>query len=57
MKALYFLFGLVMIAALIAVQLFAFYLVAQLVLYVVSFVPLIGRKHRHKDFDQLNRRP
>ena len=48
-------FGLAMIAALMAVQLLALYLISRLVLMAVSFVPMIGRKHRHKDWDRRNR--
>ena len=55
MKLLYFLMGLVMIAGLIAVQLLALWLLARVVLYAVSFVPLVGRKHRHNEWDDLNR--
>ena len=49
-------FGFAIIAALIAAQLLALYLISRVVLIAVSFVPMIGRKHRHKDWDTINRR-
>jgi hypothetical protein len=55
-KVLYFVSALAWTVALIAVQLLAFYFVARLFLYAISFVPMIGRKHRHQNWDELNRR-
>ncbi len=51
---LHMLAGLAMIAGLLIVQALALYLVARLVLIGVSFVPLIGRRHRHSGWDSVN---
>jgi len=48
--------GLGSIAGLLALQALALYLIWWVVMIVVSFVPAIGRKHRHRDWDRLNRR-
>jgi len=44
------------IAGLLALQALVLYLIWWIVMIVVSFVPTIGRKHRHRDWDRLNRR-
>ena len=44
------------IAGLLALQALALYLIWCVVMIVVRFVPVIGRKHRHRDWDRLNRR-
>ena len=50
------LLGFALIAALIAVQVVVLYVISMLVVAGVSrFAPLVGRKHRHKDWDRLNR--
>jgi cell division septal protein FtsQ len=49
------LLGFAMIVALIAVQLLVLYAISRLVLIAVSFVPMIGKRHRHKDWSRLNR--
>lgn len=46
--------GLAMIAGLLAVQLLVLHLIARLVLIAVSFVPLIGKRHRHAQWGSLN---
>ena len=48
--------GLGSIAGLLALQALVLYLIWWIVMIVVSFVPTIGRKHRHRDWDRLNRR-
>ena len=48
--------GLGSIAGLLALQALVLYLIWWVVMIVVSFVPTIGRKHRHRDWDRLNRR-
>lgn len=53
-NVLHLLGGLAMIAGLLFVQALALYLVARLVLIGVSFVPLIGKRHRHSRWDSLN---
>lgn len=56
MKVLQLLAGFVMIAALLAIQALALYVLARIVLIAVSRMPMIGRKHRHDGWDRLNRR-
>lgn len=46
--------GLAIIAGLLIVQALALYLIARLVLIAVSFVPLIGKPHRHSQWDSFN---
>ena len=46
--------GLAIIAGLLFVQALALYLIARLVLIAVSFVPLIGKRHRHSQWNSLN---
>ena len=48
--------GFAMIAAFLAIQALVLYVIARIVLVAVSFVPMIGKKHRHPDWDRLNRR-
>jgi len=33
----------------------AFYVIYRIVMMTVSFIPAIGKKHRHRDWDRLNR--
>jgi hypothetical protein len=46
--------GLAIIAGLLIIQALALYLIARLVLIAVSFVPLVGKRHRHSRWDSLN---
>ena len=46
---------LAVIAGLLALQALALYLCWMLVLHVVRFVPLVGRRHRHARWTELNR--
>lgn len=43
-----------MIAALMAVQALVLYMIWWIVMIAVSFVPVIGKKHRHRDWERLN---
>ena len=45
-----------MIAALLALNALALYMIWWLAMIVVTFVPIIGKKHRHSGWDRLNRR-
>ena len=47
--------GFAMIAGILAVLAAAGYFMWWLVLVVVARLPMIGRRHRHKDWDRLNR--
>ena len=47
--------GFAIIAALMAVLAVAGYVMWWLVLLAVAKLPMIGRRHRHKDWDRLNR--
>ena len=47
--------GLVMIAGLLALNALALYAMWWLAMIAVSFFPIIGKKHRHSDWDRLNR--
>jgi hypothetical protein len=47
-------YGFVMIALLMAIQAAALYVLWWLVMMVVRFVPIVGRKHKHRDWDRLN---
>jgi hypothetical protein len=49
--------GVVFIAGLIAVQLLALYVLARIVLIAISYVPMIGKRHRHADWERLNQKP
>ena len=53
---LQFIAGLVAIAGMIAIQLAALYLICWLVLLAFRRVPMIGKRHRHGDWNRLNRR-
>lgn len=48
--------GLAMIAALLALNALALYVIWRFTMIVVSFVPMIGKRHRHPEWDRLNRR-
>jgi hypothetical protein len=48
-------YGFALIAALLAVQAALLYGIWWLVLAVVSYVPIIGRKHKHPNWDRLDR--
>jgi hypothetical protein len=50
------LFSILGIAALLAVNALALYAIYRIVMVTVSFIPAIGKKHRHGDWDRLNRR-
>ena len=47
--------GFAAIAGLLLLHALALYLIWWLVMIVVSYVPIIGRKHRHQDWERLNR--
>ena len=47
--------GFALIAGLLAIQFALLYAIWWLVLVVVSYVPIIGRKHKHPNWDRLNR--
>jgi hypothetical protein len=47
--------GFVGIAGLLAFLALALYVVWWIVLIVVSFLPIIGKKHKHRDWDQLQK--
>ena len=53
-KGLLLIGGILGIAALLAVQMLALYVLARLVLVVISFVPMVGKKHRNPDRDHSN---
>ena len=46
-----------MIIGLMAVQAAALYAIGWVVLLVFRYIPLIGKKHRHERWHQLNRPP
>jgi hypothetical protein len=48
--------GLSIIAGLLAAHALALYLIWWLVMIVVTWVPLVGRRHRRRNWDRLNRR-
>ena len=50
-----FVFGLLLIVAALAVLATVLSLVAWVILSVVRSLPLVGRKHRHSQWDELNR--
>ena len=54
--ALQILVAVLSIAALLALNALALYAAYRLVIVAVSFIPAIGKKHRHGDWDRLNRR-
>jgi len=43
------------IAGLLMLNALAFYVIYRIVMMTVSFIPAIGKKHRHRDWDRLNR--
>lgn len=43
------------IASLLMLNALAFYVIYRIVMMTVSFIPAIGKKHRHRDWDRLNR--
>lgn len=47
--------GLAAIAVLLALQALAFYVIWWVTLRMVAFLPMVGRRHRHRDWDRLNR--
>lgn len=47
--------GAAIVTGLIAVQVAALYALWWGVLVTVRIVPMIGRRHRHRDWDRLNR--
>ena len=44
------------IASLLMLNALAFYVIYRIVMMTVSFIPAIGKKHRHGDWDRLNLR-
>ena len=48
--------GLGFIVVLLALNALALYLIWWFAMIVVSFVPMIGKKHRHSEWERLNRR-
>jgi hypothetical protein len=49
--------GLSFIALLLGVILLGVYMVGWIALMAVRFLPMIGKRHRHDDWDKLNRTP
>ena len=47
--------GLVGIALLLGAMALVLYLMWWLVMIVVSFIPIVGKRHRHPDWERLNR--
>ncbi len=47
--------GLVFIAGLLALLALALYVAWRMALLAVSFLPLIGRKHKHADWERLQK--
>ncbi len=47
--------GFAAIAGLLAIQALALYFIWWAVMIVLHLVPMIGRKHRHRDWDRLDR--
>jgi hypothetical protein len=47
--------GLAIVAALLGTMALALYLFWWVVMVVVSFIPILGRRHRHADWERLNR--
>lgn len=46
--------GFAMIAGLLAIQAAVLYAIWWLVMLVVGFVPIVGKKHKHRDWERLN---
>ena len=47
-------YGFLMIAGLLAVVALCFYVIWGIVMIAVSFVPIVGKRHRHDRWDELN---
>ena len=47
--------GIAIIAALLALLVLALYVIWWIVLRIVAFLPMIGNRHRHRDWDRLNK--
>jgi hypothetical protein len=47
--------GLAMIAGLLALHALAFYVIWWVVMIVVSCVPMVGKRHRHREWERMNR--
>lgn len=47
-------YGFALIAGLLAAQAAALYVLWWLVMMVVHFVPIVGRRHKHRDWNRLN---
>jgi len=43
------------IAGLLTLNALVLYAIYRVVMVTVSFIPAIGKKHRHRDWDRLNR--
>ena len=54
---LQFVYALAAIAGLVAIQAAALYAIWWLVMFVCRFVPIAGKRHRHEDWQRLNRPP
>jgi hypothetical protein len=54
---LQFVYALAAIAGLVAIQIGALYAIWWLVLLVLRFVPIAGKRHRHDAWQRLNRPP
>lgn len=50
-------YGFLLIAGLMAVAALCFYVIWLAVMAVVSFLPMIGQRHRHARWDELNTLP
>ena len=48
-------YGVGIIIVLVAVQVAAFYAIGWVTLMAVRFIPMIGKRHKHKDWERLNR--
>ena len=48
-------YGLVIIAGMLAVIALCFYMIWWVVMIVVSFIPIIGKRHRHDRWDEFQR--
>lgn len=48
-------YGVAIIAGLLAIQVAALYAIGWMVLAAMRFVPSIGRRHKHGDWERLNR--
>lgn len=52
---LQFIGGLAMVAGLLALNALALYLIWWVAMIAVSFLPMIGKRHRHPEWERLNR--